>query len=276
MAKVGRQFNPIYHGSQGVMLSQEEMQRTLVKPVAKDRYQRGYTPERMAAVKRTLGVDEPGAGEHTFSGPAGRAKMLEAVARSSAPMEALQKKGVELRVGVRPVSSGAEDRGQAGSYHRPGLFGRPAKVNLQSRTPTLAGSFLTPKPQVQREDDEMTLMHELGHHASRMAGTQSYSTAKRRGAEEARADDFAHQYHQRDPRDVRRGLSDQRWGHSYEGTTGETRDPMALVPNEKFGVAYKAQRKVRIGPPGRRPVFEEGQAQGALFDASVGRKRRWI
>jgi hypothetical protein len=98
------------------------------------------------------------------------------------------------------------------------------------------------QPGADPEHVEMTFMHELGHHASTLAGTAGgffgRQSPSRRGAEEARADDFAHQYHVRDPE---ASGPDTRAGHSYEGQATE-------LTSSRFQAAYQAHRTTRLGP----------------------------
>lgn len=295
----GKQFKPIYHGDQGVLLSHNEMRRTLVKPPDELRYQRGYTPERMAAVKATLEPSgdtwastnratafDKGTESHPFLGSRGHHHIMEALARSTAPVESFRQSEGDTHVHIvdRAQYQGSMGRVPSGEYRNPRDYGGGHKVASIRMYATETEKAMTErirqehglseaefpytppnKTQARRqerdqtENAEMTLLHELGHHASFLAGTGKYGSPAERGAEEARADDYMLQHHVRDPRTARRDKLDTRAWHSYEGAGGETaqaKDPYGTKPahHAAFDAAYKAQRSVRIDRP---PSAEE-------------------
>lgn len=177
--------------------------------------------ERLAAVRQAIQVH----------GPTDVAERLHAaVARSTAPLASLAgKKPLQVHVGApQMMVQGGTVGYELGRYHKAGILGRPARIHLNVH------------PDHDPEEVEMTFMHELGHHASTLAGTGgsivSRWNPRTRGAEEARADDFAHGHHQRDPQ-IRE--PDRRAEHSYEGNA-------AGLMTGRFKAGYQTERRTRL------------------------------
>lgn len=180
--------------------------------------------ERLAAVRGAIHIEGP---EDIA------ARLHHTVARSSAPLESITgKKPLQVKIGapeMMVMGGGVGYKG--GHYQKAGLLGGAPRIEMNVH------------PGEDPEETEMTFMHELGHHASALAGTaggiMGRHIARRRGAEEARADDFAHRYHQRDP-----GLSlfepDRRSEHSYEHRAAGLTSP-------RFKEGYQATRTTRLG-----------------------------
>lgn len=171
---------------------------------------RQFSDERMAAVRGMLNIEGP---EDVAE------RLMSTLASSTAPLERLQgKKPLRVTIGQHPdsVPGGGFELGR---YHR-SRFGRPARIHLGMAEP---------------EDMDSTFMHELGHHASRLAGTGRWFTARGRGREEARADDFAARHHP--------------VTHSYEDSPNMT--------GRRFKAGYQATRTTRRGH------FNEGVRWGS-------------
>lgn len=166
------------------------------KPVNQHRYQRGYTPERMQEVRHSpsfrLGQIRMGGSDYDFShqkymdrpfgGPAGKRHAHEVIARSTVPVSDLDEHGQD-----QLIQLGHYRQNATGIFHEP----RGGRTDSMITLSADAGGG--------------TLLHELGHYSSHLAGTGTYKTPVQVGKEEARADDYMVQHFRPDPRDVRRG-----------------------------------------------------------------------
>jgi hypothetical protein len=169
------------------------------KPTAKHRYQRGYTPERMAQVKampiKTYTGDRGGA----FSGAAGHQQVREVIARSATPAEEIKPQFTGDTLTIR---TGASLGSNAGTYAK-SKFGGHGTIDLDR------GYGSKSHPHENREQAGQTLLHELGHARSNYEYTEhsALDTRAKLGEEEAYADDNMMKRWRPDPRDVRRGRS---------------------------------------------------------------------
>lgn len=178
--------------------------------------------DRLAAVRQAIQIH----------GPTDVAERLhQTVARSTAPLETITgKKPLQVHIGGSQMRvMGGSVGYEGGSYTKAGFFSRRA-ARIQMNV----------DPAQDPEETEMTFMHELGHHASALAGTAGSMVSRwaprARGAEEARADDFAHGHHQRDPQE--RG-PDRRAEHSYE-------ENAAGLTSPRFKAGYAKERMTRL------------------------------
>lgn len=196
----------------------------------KHRYQRGYTPERRDAVKaaaRFVGPGEYG----KWSEPKVRERenkganaAVENIARSTVPIEHLTGVSVQvLHPDLYPHRRGISD-GAGGTY--------TYKSNLK-----VPGEILV------REDvaNEPTLIHEVGHHVSRMSGTEhsAYKTPSQRGAEEGFADRYAEEHFRHDKDQGRWNNQGQR---NYTPYPDQITDSEGNLHPEQFHEAYNQTR----------------------------------
>ena len=177
------------------------------KPTDQHRYQRGYTPERMREVRDApLNVAQEtfgdGQGPHIFNespftGPGAPRRVLETIARSTTPVEELRGKNISHLY----IRTGSTTPGTASGVYLPDAI----HISNNSRTSTALGPIAT------RHENEIAagrmLLHELGHHRSRLEGRDhaSYDTPVRVGKEEAFADENKIERFRPDPRDHRAG-----------------------------------------------------------------------
>lgn len=207
------------------------------KPVDQHRYQRGYTPDRMAEVKGmslTHLQSEDSVPGAAFSGPAGTHRLHEVIARSQTPYEEHSRLDLMLKHGVqRPLGivTGEELPNMHGFYH-PMSRGESGMVAISAH-----------------EGDEeragQTLLHEMGHFRSHKIEKNIHSIYKddprSRGQEEAFADDNRMSRWRPDPRDVRKGRS-KPVESAYE-MGALTGSPMG----QQFDNAYLASRRTSFG-----------------------------
>lgn len=182
-------------GSQGSLFQGGSEQMTDAK------WPRGYTPERLQQVRKVVGPgqrvfrDEPYL--HTYDIAGEQRKLIDNIARSTVPGEHLQrlqfspgKTNVDMTVGA-----GDSEMTAGGLYRKP-----------QSPNPNHFGSI-----SVRRGDaDKPVAIHEIGHHASYLAGRPPLETVADHGREEGQADAYA-QTHFRD----RRGRPTDVEGYRY-------------------------------------------------------------
>ncbi len=177
---------------QQALFDQNQLRQLAVKPPDDIRYPRGYTPERQAearALVDRIKIEEApelrGSGApsvHPFAGEDGRRRLTDALARSGINLSEIAREEIRLR--LRPAGEGT-----GGSYERRAgvaeidLFGRQRKPGETKFRPGLTESTQA----------EFSLFHEVGHLVSEIRKRESsrYDTPRRRGQEEAFADDFA-------------------------------------------------------------------------------------
>lgn len=180
------------------------------KPTDEHRYQRGYTPDRMAAVRQMPidVVEAEGRRGLSFSGPTGPRQIHETIARSTTPTDEVPDTQRHLKIHPAVGYSGTNNR--AGVYRN--IKGAVA-LKTSPGSIHLAGGDT-------KEGEGQTLLHELGHWASNRQGRESawYDTPTQRGKEEAFADDNMAERWRPDPRDVRKGVSKPP-GFGYEMDT---------------------------------------------------------
>jgi hypothetical protein len=282
--------------------SQPHLPGMHVKPTDEHRYPRGFTPDRKAEVDEALGArrnsawrkDNGGYAEHSrethylnisvqqglgrgpFAGhlaegkpnphmgrKEGEAKIAETIARSTSPVENLG----ATRIGVAdPHDPKNESRG---GYYRnwsdPGTKADVKTVVAPGAPPTAplnSQQLGREGERFERQRQEQTLIHELGHHDSATRGTQhsvAYGgSATARGKEEAWADDFRSEHFRPDPRDQRRGAFDQ---SGYDRGGQIPSDPHAedFSDHEQFRAGYARTRKHPIQAAPREQVLGKDQ-----------------
>jgi hypothetical protein len=238
------------------------------KPTAEHRYQRGYTPERMAAVREMPLKITTGDRGGAFSGAVGEHQVREVIARSTTPAEEIRPQftGDELKIRTdRSMRS-------AGTYQKSRAGGH-GTIDLDSGYGKGRGN---------RERMGQTLMHELGHARSNYEYTEhsELDTRAKLGQEEAYADDNMMKRWRPDPRDVRRGASHTP-SPTYEAPDSfkgyQVPAQLSRVTGGK--TAHKAylaarttpiQRDIRIKQTSRQMAAASHQAQ-MLGDVGGGR-----
>jgi hypothetical protein len=187
---------------------------------AEKRYPRGYTPERMAEVVNTVQFpDSKGYNRETPRDYLQRAQAIQNVARSTIPTSEME----GLTVKVLPMK----------------------------------GSTITGRSEYDHEDKAVKLMqydsrtdtvvHEIGHHASHLLGTEhsAYNTPRARGEEEGFADAYADKHFREDPQAKAKYLDtwDQRRGvANYTPHPIQTRDSSGKSRAADFTRGYNAMR----------------------------------
>lgn len=268
MVTLSNQFGKPYmtKGGQGKLFSDP-------KPTNEHRYQAGYTPDRMAAVRDSM-IDVQSGPEGHFGGPAGQHRALGVIARSKTPVRefneapvkvAIKRSGMQdpsgvshddlwpLRVNMATKSvQGSGKRGAgaaAGNYSSGGAWER-GSINVGAH---------------HHESEEhagQSLIHELGHYKSAKVDNSGHQEWYGRdpaetGREEARADDNMVSRWRPDPRDVRHGTSNPKtptyeWSGAFSGMgSGKAHGPYVtarktLSPGEK-----KTIRTYGFRPGGR-------------------------
>jgi hypothetical protein len=226
------------------------------KPTDEHRYQRGYSPERMAEVKSwPMEVRSTG-------GARGNRQTHEVLARSTTPSSDFpdtrwgpdNEKQDPLRITTGLNGSGT---GYAGVYSGNGQ-GVRGDILVNKNSPH---EGLTEHQD--RERQGQTLLHEMGHYRSAKVenapyGNESagYHTPEMRGREEAFADDNMMTRWRPDPRDVRAGRSEgphpsYEFGKAFQGLGGQ----------KAFGAYAKARQT---------PNVKEGES--AAWDADQAKK----
>jgi hypothetical protein len=262
----GFQKAPSGHPQQGTLFRAP-------KPRDEDRYPRGYTPERMAATRGALAVEPSSPGRQPFSGPLGTARLHEAVARSTVPLDE-----------IAPVYHGADSQMNPVDYPNPvsikiASAGRGATGSYSHVGGTLSGHVTLAPTSYDRSlpDAESTLFHELGHRASHMAGTEhSYlGSPADLGKEEAFADDYRTMH--RVP-DKRAGIAKESAGYSgYESMQTGRDNPWTAYAKGMFPhhtrpgfTARKAYNEARTTKLGRTESAERFHASEAAYRRSKG------
>lgn len=182
---------------------------------------------------------------HTRWAKQGMARMLGTLSRSTMPAEHLQ--------GLSHINVEPKHPEWGGSYHydykgeKDPTYRTGHRVNLYApgHSDTSAS----------RADQEVTVMHELGHHWSHVHSGQygGYGTAEEQGKEEAKADSYALRHWRQDPRDKPEyGTQFDPREHTY-GARGQT---------AKFGGAYKlAARDVAVPSKSHLPAGQLASEQ---------------
>jgi hypothetical protein len=202
---------------------------------------------------------------------------VETIARSTAPIEHLATNSPTIW--IKNSAEGAKHHA-AGTYWSRDVGGKP-KIEIYNKKPyeyqheedpddplpPPSKREVSRKKQHNRESQELTLMHELGHHASTVEDTVHHGRPfpEAQGAEEAFADDYKDTHWRPDPRDVRASLKsfspdwkgprkyfDPRPYHSYDQQHTVPRNPYVKPEDEgyneaqsKFAGGYEANRKAR-------------------------------
>jgi hypothetical protein len=189
------------------------------KPTNEHRYQRGYTPERMAEVRNARMDINAGPSKHperTKTGPftehGGERHIQEVIARSTTPMHEINVPKTTWGSDIDPddayplhinagVTSFGGSRSYAGTYRGGGSHYERGQIDLAGGS---IGSHSGP------ERAGQTLLHEMGHYRSAKVEhnpSAEYRTPGQVGKEEAFADDNEVERWRPDPRDVRKGKS---------------------------------------------------------------------
>lgn len=165
------------------------------------------------------------------------------------------------------------DTGQfAGMYKHHGGYDQPDELGnrrYQGPTVTLFSHGGSNQAMHGRDEEaEQTLMHEIGHHDSAIAGTEhsSYDTPRKQAQEEAYADKFALTHFRRDPRNP--GAYDPR-EHTYmsrglSGHFGQDSDSY----RRNFPASMHPPARRNLGPQFEQPELdedEEGSRGGEVF-----------
>jgi hypothetical protein len=202
------------------------------KPADAQRYQRGYTPERMAEV-RSSGMRVESAVKTSKSaeyvGPSGVAQLKQVIARSDTPAPEL--KGMHVITASPKVSRDSWANFQT-RVDRTGTPVGPGEIHL-SKAPD-------------RNMVGQALLHEMGHWKSQKEGTP-HNAARDPvglGQEEAFADDNMLRRWRPDPRDERRGQA-PRLGMTYErkGAMGRS------ASGTRFTKSYLKHRQEPLRTP---------------------------
>jgi len=145
-----------------------------------------YAPEHgISAAKRGRDV-------HQAWAQRGMYNLMGTLARSTVPGEHLK--------GLSEVSIEERHPEYAGTYHYDYKGEENPTYKVGHRIKLYANRH-TDNP-TDRADQEMTMLHELGHHWSHVHSGQfgGYDTPQQRGQEEAKADSYALQHYRQDPR----------------------------------------------------------------------------
>jgi len=216
------------------------------------RYNKGYTPERMAAVQKAARWVGPGiAGDYDYPRERrGKVRAQETVARSTVPVEDLKGTSIQvLHPGLFPHRTGIKD-GSDGVY--------------QHRTERTIPGYI-----IVRECSEHrgTLIHEIGHHVSRMSGSESssYDTPAKRGAEEGFADHYADKHFR-----LAKGQStnDLKGRSPYRPYDNQVTDHAGILRPEQFRDAYNAARPHESRTPNLLDRHVEGLTERALDETA--------
>lgn len=189
-------------------------------------------------------------------GERGRAHLEQTLARSTVPVEHLR--------GLREISvKEPSPEGFGGTYWGGGTGS--GSINLHARkTSGYAGDM----PAKTAADQELTFLHELGHHESHISQSDSsqYNTPQRRGIEESRADTYALTHFRIDPRMKKRETS------SYSSFGFDPRDHSYQARGQEH---YDGQTGYKLNPnltprqhdkpsPGHRTAEDQQRAQPML------------
>lgn len=198
------------------------------------RYPRGYTPERMQAVKSTVQFPERNYSRGPQRDFLNRENAAQTIARSTVPTKDL----AGLTVRVLPFK-GAIIGGGRGVYED------------DTQTALIA----------QHASGDQTVVHEIGHHVShRQSGGVSYGpgTPHDRGREEGFADRYADEHFRPDPAAKKKMLDDPRRGLSnYEPSALQTRDRNGRSRGGDFTKGYNAARPLHTRVPNSDDLARE-------------------
>lgn len=214
------------------------------KPTDEHRYQRGYTPERMEAVRQQpihvyTGENRRGQKGAPFTGPAGAARVWDTLARSTLPADHIRSRyngdALKIKTASPEVSSSAN------AHYRYSQFGGHGEIHLG------------------RDSGEQrmgqSLLHEVGHaHSTQEVLPHSRpETRQELGQEEAYADDTMVRHWRPDPRDARRGnVREVTPGYEHPETFKGTTVPFARSSgrgNQTGGkTAHRAYMAARTTP----------------------------
>lgn len=226
------------------------------------RQPRGYSPERLREVGSYFGLHKDAAKHYGAwqQGYGHWADVAQTVARSTVPLNG------QLRAPESPAT---------GEY----AWGPSVRVAGTSRG-NFAGEYFRPNPRSRQGDEDAdgvinirpdqvrsaTVIHELGHHADYMRGSDgnfSGSTARDLGRREAFADNYA-QEHAREPGYKHRPAQDyvttRSTGHSWNGSYGD-------ISSDQFNSGYRRDRT----RPNSNLSFAQFQAQGSPLFAPLQR-----
>jgi hypothetical protein len=225
------------------------------KPEAATRYPRGYTPERMAEVQKMPLNIFPNLGKTgAFSGPAGKRRIQETIARSATPAKEfpykMGREKLQIQVAAPPPDFNVEIQPGyrvQGGYRADRGGGGLGKIVVDPGRPRYKGQ----PPQRQEEVQAQTLMHEMGHARSDVE-QQPHSRPKdfiALGQEEAFADENMLQRWKPDPRDVRARRSyppspayeDPKAFSNYPGGADRI-NKAGLTKGDVAGAYYRAAR----------------------------------
>jgi hypothetical protein len=267
---------------------------------------RGYSPERLAEVRgafETANASGPNSGPMfkpvEVGGPAAPTNRLNETAHQFGPssynpenphygrarsriVDTLSRSTINVsdelenplaglgRIETRPAGYGSTF---AGTYQSHGGYDQPDEKGFrraQGPTVTLYSHGGSQKALWgQDEEAEQTLLHEIGHHESYTAGSESsaYETNKQQAVEEARADTFAVKHFRRDPRnkgeyDPRQHTYMARGQHDFGGNKAfyERTMPASMQPPVKRN----------LGPQFHQPELDETQPLGRLHQRERG------
>lgn len=185
-----RQFGtPYFPGNDKTKASQGKLFHD-PKPVDEHRYQRGYTPARMAEVRgMTLDI-QPGE-KGPFTGPGAAHRVHEVIARSTTPAhEHVEEYNGDKGLVIRTA---ATKMGNAAAFYQHPSYAEPRGSISLGRTNEIG--------------EGQNLMHELGHYRSSLVDYTEHAnpdTPVDRGREEAFADENMMSRWRPDPREVRR------------------------------------------------------------------------
>lgn len=270
------------------------------KPINQHRYQAGYTPDRMSAIKQSM-IDVNAGLEGHFAGPAGAHRALQVIARSKTPVRefneapvkvAVQRTGMSDPSGVdrsdlwplhiqvaQEAVLGSGKRGSgaaAGNYSGGGDWER-GNINIGAHHHDT------------EEQAGQSLIHELGHYKSAKVDNSGHQAWYGRdpaetGREEARADDNMVKRWRPDPRDVRKGTSNPKqptyeWSGAFHGMGGRKAHGPYLTARTTIPKADKAymretgQRKPKAGEmySSLKPFVTEHDQALHQFDRHSGK-----
>ena len=234
------------------------------KPADDVRYPRGYTPERMDAVRSQpihvhVGEDRRGQKGASFTGPAGAERVWQTLARSTLPADHIQRQFngdvLKVKTSSPAVSSSAyahyaySRMGGHGEIH----LGRDAGEQRMGQS----------------------LLHEIGHaHSTQEVLPHAMpDTRAKLGQEEAYADDTMVRHWRPDPRDVRRGKASTP-EPGYEMKTAFHGLRLPGNPSQTGGAtaakAYRAARQTPIQSDIRQARRQDRGYQVGMFHEALG------
>lgn len=258
------------NGSQGTLFSGGKSQMNPQR-----RWPRGYTPERQKAVHEAVDVwhskfapdgdvDDPQ--ENT---PQTR-HVFETLKRSSAPVSDM--KGLSIEVTNPRLDALGGDRTL---YSTTGYYNGNPEGWLPRGRMTLSEEAKGP-----------TIIHELGHHASNLAGKMHnrVRTPRERGQEEGFADSYedrhAPAYRLAPNGDIPRAgmkdrfdIADMRGTADYSAHPEQLRDAYGVSRPEHFAAGYAQARPMEGRRPNREDLY---RASGRAFTAKIAPKQETL